>query len=65
MTWVIDIRRIDENNISKSVGQSVTLTDFLIECGQDDEMDIRVEIFKKMLRDVERKWSKYEKCENT
>jgi hypothetical protein len=60
MTWVIDIRRIDENNISKSIGQSVTLTDFLIERGQDDEMDIRVEIFKKMLRDVERKWSKYE-----
>jgi hypothetical protein len=65
MTWVIDIRRINENNISKSVGLSVTLTDFLIECGQDDEMDIRVEVFKKMLRDVERKWNKYEKCENT
>ena len=65
MTWVIDIRYISNNNIGKSVGQSVTLTDFLLEHHKDDEIDIRVEIFKRLLRDIEREWSKYEKLENT
>jgi hypothetical protein len=60
MTWVIDVRYIDNNDISKSVGQSVNLTDFLLEHHEKDEFDIRVEIFKKILQDIERKKLKME-----
>jgi len=59
MPWVIDVRHID-NDINKSVGHSVTLTDFLLEHHKDDAFDIRVEVFKKILQDVERKKRKME-----
>jgi len=64
MTWVIDVRYIDNNDISKSVGQSVTLTDFLLHHHEEDAFDIRVEVFKKILQDVERKQLKWSKHEN-
>jgi len=65
MTWVIDVRYIDNNDISKSVGQTITLTDFLLEHHEKDAFDIRVEVFKKILQDVERKQRKWSEHENT
>jgi hypothetical protein len=55
------VRYIDNNDTRKSVEQSVTLTDFLLHQHYvDDAFDVRIEVFKKILQDIERKKQKME-----
>lgn len=52
MTWILQVRYVDESKPWKELGYTMTLADEVVE---DSELDMREAYFKLMLKELDRK----------